>query len=730
MEETGLVIRPFVGTWFVLLVAALLVFLSITSYRRTTRSITPRLKRRLVALRLAAMVAILLCLLRPSVQTTNIEVIKRPLVFLIDESRSMSEINDTVTGVSRRQAVDVLLLENKDRMEQLAELYDVVRQRFGRGLLGQGSSFDPTATRYSAYGLALEQAFAETDGQADAVVVIGDGSHNYGPPDPVDIAAALNEQQVPVHTVGVGEEGGTPGLSDVKVVDVAAPRSAFLFTSFAVRPQVLFRGCRGVPVKVRMEFPGQPPQVRTVTPAHDEELVPLSFEVTPEEIGDHRVAVHADTVVGEVLDTNNDFATYVKVVSGGVRVGFFDTVRPESKFVARSLKGAEHLSVRRVLTLSGGLLPIALTETGRYDVFILGDVGAASLRRSRVLELKRAVQDEGRGLIVLMAERSAGAGGWRGTPLEEILPVELPVNPRAVEGEREFVVDPLHKDHPAVALGDTPEETQRLWSEMPPLAGVVTGLKPKRAATVLAADQDGNPLLVVQRVGWGRVACLMADTTFRWYFTERNTQEHHRRFWRQLVMWAAGREAEPPSQVRLELNKQRVLLEEPVRAVLHVRDGEGRPIRDVQITLTSTDPSGRTTDLSHSFSRPDGAYVAQLEPAEPGDYAVAVEVVRAGQPLGRDVVHFSASSADPELEDPIADLSLLRRMSAATQEAGGRYFHYTQVDDLFDDLQERGRPLQLTTRERRDVWDSWLLFVVFAGCMAAEWAVRKWKGLL
>ncbi|GAG20396.1 unnamed protein product, partial [marine sediment metagenome] len=35
-----------------------------------------------------------------------------------------------------------------------------------------------------------------------------------------------------------------------------------------------------------------------------------------------------------------------------------------------------------------------------------------------------------------------------------------------------------------------------------------------------------------------------------------------------------------------------------------------------------------------------------------------------------------------------------------------------------------------TTRRRRDVWDAWPLFALFAACLLTEWAVRKWKGLV
>jgi hypothetical protein len=112
-----------------------------------------------------------------------------------------------------------------------------------------------------------------------------------------------------------------------------------------------------------------------------------------------------------------------------------------------------------------------------------------------------------------------------------------------------------------------------------------------------------------------------------------------------------------------------------------------------------------------------------------GDYNAKVEVRRDGTALGADQALFHASSETPELEDPVANLKLLRRLSAVTRDSGGRYFSYLRADELFSSLQHAGEPLKLTTRRRRDIWDTWPFFAVFVALIATEWGLRKWKGL-
>jgi len=705
--------------------------MSVTAYRRTTRTVPRRFKRGLVGLRLLAVALLLLCLLRPSLQVTHYETIKRPLVLLIDVSRSMTDISDTPSGVSRLQAVEQALEDNAERLAELGERYDVMKLEFARSLLGAAGARGESAVQSTAYGLSLEEAFNQAaNAQCDAVVMVGDGTHNAGPPDPVDVASSLNEQGVPVYTLGVGQDEATSELRDVKVLEITAPRVAPVFTRFPVRAQVRFRGCRGLSVTLALDMAGQEPIEKTVTVGHSDETVPVEFQVEPDRVGEYKVTVMARDVPNELLDTNNSASTFVKVVSDGVRVGFFDVLRPESKFIVRALEKAPQVMVRRQLTLSGRQLSEPETSPELYDVIVLGDLTYSALLPSRVAEIKRAVQDEGKGLLVLVTPISGGPRGWGSTALGELLPVRLGAGVGVAEGDREFRVAPEYADHPVVAMSPEAQDTLATWAGMPPLAGCVTGAQPKRGAVVLARDQDGHPLLAIQRAGKGRTACLMADTTFRWAFTELDTQDVHRRFWRQLLTWVSGQQDEPGGRLRLTLSRQELMLDEKLRINVSLTDRDGLAIRDAQLKIEVTDPAGEAAALPFMFSRQAASYVAEYAPENAGDYRVTASATRNGESLGTDASHFHAGQTDLELEDPIANLKLLRRMSAATQEAGGLYYYLPRAGDLFGRLKERANPLQLTTVRRRDIWDTWVLFTLFTVCMGLEWGLRKRKGLV
>jgi len=730
MRESGITFRPALPGWAALALAAGLVLLAVWAYRRTTRPVSLRLRALLIGLRLVAAGALLACLLRPAMETITYTVEKQPLIFLIDESRSMSHIRDAAGGASRLEAIREALSANSTALQRLREKYDVRTFSFARELLTEGNRTE-LSTSYSAYGRALRDALKATRlGQCDGIVLMGDGSHNLGPPDPMDVAIEMVDRGIPLYSVGVGRERPGQAVRDVKIVSLDAPRRAYVFSTFSVRGRILFRGCRGLKVRVRMEFPGHGMQFQTVRVAHEEEIVPVEFQLTPEALGEFKLTMRAQEQPDEMLRDNNARSAFVHVVSSGLRVGYFDSLRPEGKFVFHALRGARQINIVRMI-VSARLKPSdAETNWERYDVVMIGDIPALCFTGEALKELKKAVQDEGKGFILLAGAQSTGVGGFGGTFLEDILPVRLPRTPQYAAGQRHLRVVPTAADHPVLALGESKAETLERWQQMPPLSGAVAGVTVKSGAEVLARDEEGLPLVCLQRSGAGRVACVLTDTTFRWFFTEADTQQDHRRFWRQLVLWAGAMDEKPQEQFWITLNKTQVGVGEPVSVQAHLVGPDSAPVRDAKVRLTVQTPGGEGAELASLFSREEGCFQAEYTPGQAGEYVVRGEALRAGKAVGRDAAFFQAFSADRELEDPTANLSLLRRLSAATAEAGGEYHFYSDLDLLLDELADTAHPLMLTTRRWRDIWDNASLFAVFLVALAAEWAVRKWRGLV
>jgi hypothetical protein len=90
-----------------------------------------------------------------------------------------------------------------------------------------------------------------------------------------------------------------------------------------------------------------------------------------------------------------------------------------------------------------------------------------------------------------------------------------------------FVVQPTEMGlaDPAMQLGDTPEETARIWKNLPPLYWLLDVPEVKPGVRVLAENpsQSGangrrSPVFCLQYVGAGKVLFQATDETWRWRY--------------------------------------------------------------------------------------------------------------------------------------------------------------------------------------------------------------------
>jgi uncharacterized membrane protein len=71
--------------------------------------------------------------------------------------------------------------------------------------------------------------------------------------------------------------------------------------------------------------------------------------------------------------------------------------------------------------------PNSALELQQYDAVILANVARADLGESRQEMLAGYVHDTGGGLLMIGGENTFGAGGWEGSKLEEVLPVDMDI---------------------------------------------------------------------------------------------------------------------------------------------------------------------------------------------------------------------------------------------------------------------------------------------------------------
>ena len=187
-----------------------------------------------------------------------------------------------------------------------------------------------------------------------------------------------------------------------------------------------------------------------------------------------------------------------------------------------------------------------MRQLAEYDVVILSDVGSNTLLlhpetwlhgrpMPNRLQLLADWVRSGRGLAMAGGYMSFqglhGQARYRGTPIEDVLPVQIePVDDRVEvpEGFRPKVT----QEHPILS---------GIHGEWPLLLGY-NRVTPKPEATVLLRQAE-DPILAIGVVGRGRTLAWTSDIGPHWCPAGFSSWSGYRTLWTQALMWLGASQA-------------------------------------------------------------------------------------------------------------------------------------------------------------------------------------------
>jgi len=709
-------------------------------------------------IRAAGLAILALCLLRPTLVLSTVVPQQNLVAILIDDSRSMA-IADLEGRTRGAVARELFADQASSLLGELSERF-VVRHY---GFAGEPSrirsaeelTFQGSRTRI---GPALDRVRQElTSLPLSAVVLVSDGG-DQAPEALQDALLALRAEGIPVHTVGMGLERLEP---DVEIERVQLPSSALRGSTVVAEVVVAHRGLDGRTVPVRIMEGGR------ILASEEVELprrggsatvrLPLDFDGA----GVRSLRVSVPVQPGELVEDNNHRDVHIRVRDQAEKILYFEgEPRHEVGFFRRAIRGDEDLQVvvlqrtgdDRYLRLDvddpdqlANGFPRTREELFEYRALILGSVEANHFTADQLRMIRDFVDRRGGSLLMLGGWRALGEGGYAGTPLAPVLPLEFDGSPPPPAAERlvelRIAPTPRGETHPVAlvgideGLGENVEpadngRTRTTWELLPALTTVNRAGIPRPGATVVLGGDEtegpgsGYPVLSYQRYGAGLSAVLAVHDTWIWQMHHEIALEDdtHETFWRQLLRWMVQ---EIPDPVQVTVARDRVAPDEPVEISVRVVDETFLPRNDARVVATVTDPFGadREVPLAWSVER-DGEYRGSFVPAADGPHEIRVTSA-VGDEIGTaPLVHVEAGVMDLELASGAMRGDLLRSIA---EETGGRYFTPARTGDLAEALRysERGTVVQ----ESRDLWDLPFFLLLLVGLFSAEWIVRRRRGM-
>ena len=737
----------------------------------------------LMALRCAAILALMLILFKPVVRVVAGADKSRPLLpILVDRSGSMGTRDQA--EITRYGQVINALTAHQERIERYFRplWFHFAKSTEQADSLNALSRLMPRGEGTDGTDLAeaISTGAAVRDREEPAgILLFSDGNPTKGSP----VTDMAREAAVPTFAIGVGGRSDSViSRPNIEIVSAHTPFEAVKNNVTALNVRVRITGMPNSTVQLAVKEQGiaDPVARQSVTVTKNVQETSVTLKYTPGDRGPETplkkgqadirmLTVGAAAHPKETITDDNSHQLHVLITEPRIRVLYIEgSIRPEYKPLRRVFDSDPNVQLMSLIRMresefqaSGSIggrkllrLPTTKADFDRFDVLILGDLDRTYLMDRvvgdlRLTRIKEFVEGGG-AMLMLSGANSFGPGGYANTPVEQVLPVLVgartqeneatPFLPQlTAEGAKHKIFDGIDK----YMFGPGGRKPDPSLPRLPNLNGCATVVKQTPAAEVLAVHPTrrnaNGPLIVLavrQFVGEGRTAAFTSNNTSLWnsFIRQRGGAEAnpYEQFWGQLIRWLAGAEVKSkdatPSVV-LRMDRSYVEAGRPTKFAARVLDAGSKTdsTATVSCLVTPLTGEGAKRNLALVYKAGTGLFEYDaFHMGVAGKYQVAVTAVdnRTSETIGRDEMTLIVEAHSEETDRLSLNTELLARVAGAHN---GQYAELPGLNDVITQLIARGQALagEGPTITTHRLYNFTLLFLLFVGLLTAEWILRR-----
>ena len=702
---------------------------------------------------LLALAGLVGAVLRPARVTARESTVGARVVVLADASRSMALAGDG--GRPRREARDAAIAALRRASPEAR--FDVLG--FGEGpatpMPEAAADRDATARApHSDLGSALRALATTATERPAAVVVVTDGTLD----DPTEGASpealrALGATTgAPIHAVATTRD--VP--PDASVRHVSAAGAAVAHVPLPLRVEIGCAGglaCDELPVTARELRDDGPPSLLATGLAHVKDGVAvLDLTISLDRAGARIVEVAVASPDGDVVPDNDRRLITFQVARERVRVlhvagrptndvrALREWLRSDSSvdvvafFILRTPTDDVRATQNELALIPFPVDELFSEHLPSFDAVVLQDFDAQPYGLEKYLDNIRHYVRHGGGLVMVGGQNSFVAGGYAGTPLADVLPVELDGSPSAPSADTapfqpewtpEGLTAPLLAPLRAV-VGD----------ELPPMPGanLLGDVRPDAVALWVHPTRTTRrgarmPVLAVGEQGDGRSIALAVDGTWGLEFSQlgaRTAGRGHGALWDGLLGWLMRDPRFEPAQIDV-VGGCTAGLASTLRARLAPPRGPSEPApagaatpRADMVVLDVTRIDAKSSPIHVERPKPPDAASVELTlpPLEPGGYTARMRLA-GGATTRHD---FACEAGGDEWADSRPDPGRLQRLAKAT---GGAFAFGPDAGTL-----PMPRPTVVSAERRvAPLAPPWAWTLASALLLSGHWIARRRSGL-
>ena len=643
----------------------------------------PRIAYGLAALRFAAIFGLLLLLINPVISRTSYETVKIPLPVVVDNSRSVKELN---ADGQARAAMQKLLSDGR-----LSSKFEVQAYRFDADFeASDKADFSGAQTRVD---LVAQNLRSIDKNSAHPIVLITDGNQTHGS----DYVYSFRQSNR-VFPIVLGD---TTKFLDLRISRLNVNKYAFLKNQFPAEVFLQYNGNKNVSATFSISNGATTLARQTVnfSPQNRAQVVNVLLPANTPGLQVFRASVTSAERERNTFNNQRNFA--VEIIDQKTEVGIVSSLNHPDLGALKRAIGTK--AQRRATIVKPGAV-----DVGNYNVLILYQPDASF--RS-----------------ILEQAEAAGVNTWIITGMStdfNLLNRQQDQVSFRMSGQKEDYLAAFDSGFNFFAAEDIG------FAELPPLDhpfGVITA---KTNLSVLLQARirniDANqPLLAFAETGPKRTAYLFGENIWKWRLQSHanlNSFEKFDQFVDKTIQFLASNQ----KRRSLVVDAERFYNSgDPIEISAQFFNKNFEFDEKARLSITVTN---RDTKAAHSYDmiRATSNFKVNLDRLSPGKYSFLVKE------LTSNATHsgfFEVIDFDIEKQFVNPDVDKLRQLSAVNS---GAVFMPDQTEALIRTLVDDPsyKPIEKEVTRRTPIIDWLLLLILIASALGAEWLLRKYHGML
>jgi hypothetical protein len=614
------------------------------------------------------------------------------VVFAIDNSQSIAEIEDSVN-----------LLEIQSEIRNLREDLEakgyITETRTLDGISDESNlTFNANSSNLNALIQGIQNDYESRN--LSNVLLFSDGLYNLGS------NPAFHPYNFQIQSIGMGDTTRRP---DLNLNALLYNKIAYQGNKFPVIAELFSYNMVGETVRIQIEKGGVILERKQIRISNQNQYDQLEFLLEASEGGMQRYTVSAIPVDGEFIVSNNSKEAYIDIIDGKQKILMVASApHPDVRAIKSALESNQNYEM---LTYIDG---INTYQEDKYDAIILHQVPD---RRRRYQNILQKIQQEKIPTFFIYGNQSDINAFNELNGAVRILPIRY----------QKDQVFPLHNPGFGKFLY-SPENITAL-NDFTPVSVPFANFAVLNQSEIMLYQKVGRvntqkPLLLIQKSNDWSSAVMLGEGMWNWRIQEyakSQNQEAFDEMISKIIQFLSTKDDKRRFKVyplkNEYLNSETVVFETEVYNQIY------EPTYGHKIELQIKDDENNTTGFSYITSEQNSTY--QVNGLENGIFTYEARAVINGN---NEIATGSFTIRDLQIETTnlTANHDLLRNVSAQN---GGEFYTKNQLDQLRDNLILEEQEFKIYSSESylAIINMKWGFFVLII-FVSVEWFLRKYNG--